>query len=174
MRYSRQDLLASFDWSLREGSKFEDRGKESKRENRRQKSLIKVPKDLTKKTKQANKKKIDAIYDSKIFIAGYEFENSPQSYKIHGQSIQIYQMQNPNSDRQVDTRTSSIIVSKLEYADQIRPLFLMHFASVYINLTKYILLNEDSRGIVQPNIYDWTFLAKIFQTGDNFCRKASS
>ena len=57
MRYSRQDLLASFDWSLREGSKFEDRGKESKRENRRQKSLIKVPKDLTKKTKQANKKK---------------------------------------------------------------------------------------------------------------------
>ena len=57
-------------------------------------------------------------------------------------------MQNANSDRQVDTRTSSIIVSKLEHTDQIRPLFLMHFASVYINLTKYILLNEDSRGIV--------------------------
>ena len=63
-------------------------------------------------------------------------------------------MQNANSDRQVDTRTSSIIVSKLEHTDQIRPLFLMHFASVYINLTKYILLNEDSRGTVQPNIYD--------------------
>ena len=63
-------------------------------------------------------------------------------------------MQNANSDRQVDTRTSSIIVSKLEHTDQIRPLFPMHFASVYINLTKYILLNEDSRGIVQPNIYD--------------------
>ena len=172
MRYSRQHLLASFDWSLREGSKFEDRGKESKREKRRQKSLVKVPKDLTKKKKK--KKKKDAICDSKIFIAGYEFENSPQRYKIHGQSVQIYQMQNANSDRQVDTRTSSIIVSKLEHTDQIRPLFLMHFASVYINLTKYILLNEDSRGIVQPNIYDWTFLAKIFQTGDNFCRKASS
>ena len=144
MRYSRQHLLASFDWCLREGSKFEDRGKESKREKRRQKSLVKVPKDLTKK----KKKKKDAICDSKIFIAGYEFENSPQSYKIHGQSVQIYQMQNANSDRQVDTRTSSIIVSKLEHTDQIRPLFLMHFASVYINLTKYILLNEDSRGIV--------------------------
>ena len=164
MRYSRQHLLASFDWCLREGSKFEDRGKESKREKRRQKSLVKVPKDLTKKKK---KKKT-------LFIAGYEFENSPQSYKIHGQSVQIYQMQNANSDRQVDTRTSSIIVSKVEHTDQIRPLFLMHFASVYINLTKYILLNEDSRGIVQPNIYDWAFLAKIFQTGDNFCRKASS
>ena len=55
MRYSRQHLLASFDWSLREGSKFEDRGKESKREKRRQKSLVKVPKDHKKKKKKKKK-----------------------------------------------------------------------------------------------------------------------
>ena len=128
--------------------KIGERNQKGKREDKR---AYLNSQNISKKKK---KKKKDAICDSKIFIAGYEFENSPQSYKIHGQSVQIYQMQNANSDRQVDTRTSSIIVSKLEHTDQIRPLFLMHFASVYINLTKYILLNEDSRGIVQPNIYD--------------------